>query len=79
MKKRNYSHHNIVPKHTKLSEKQKQELLKQYNCTIDQLPRIIKTDTALMDLDVKVDDVVKIDRFSRTEGSSLFYRRVVNE
>ena len=79
MKKKNFNEHNIIPKHEKLTEKQKQEILKQYMCTIEDLPKIKITDAAIKDLGPKHDDIFRIYRTSRTEGTSIFYRRVVNE
>lgn len=78
-KKVSYDEHVLVPKHEKISEKQKQELLSQYNSKLEDLPKINFNDAALLSMDVKVGDVIVIRRFSRTEGISLFYRRVVNE
>lgn len=78
-KKINYNEHKLVPKHEKISEKQKQELLEKYNSTLEDLPKIKFSDPALIGMDAKVGDIIKIERFSRTEGISVFYRRVVNE
>jgi DNA-directed RNA polymerase subunit H len=70
--------HLLVPKHTKLSEKEKAELFKKYNISGDELPGISKNDAAIAELNVKAGDVVKIVRQSTTAGTALFYRVVVN-
>ena len=69
--------HFLVPKQTKLSDKDKKSLLEQYNITLDDLPRITMTDTAISHLDVTTDDVIKVERASPTTKNTVFYRRVV--
>ncbi|MCX6710050.1 MAG: DNA-directed RNA polymerase subunit H [Candidatus Woesearchaeota archaeon] len=68
--------HNLVPEHIKLSESEKQEILKKYNITENELPKILKSDAAIAHLDVKDSDVIKILRKSPTAGESIFYRVV---
>ncbi len=70
--------HVLVPKHIKLSEKEKQEVLKQFNITVKELPKISKKDSALVGLNAEIDDVIKIVRKSPTAGETVFYRGVVN-
>lgn len=70
--------HSLIPRHTKLGEKQKEKLLQDYKISITDLPRIIKSDPAIQSLDVKPGDVVKITRNSMTAGESVFYRVVVD-
>lgn len=70
--------HILIPKHSKLSDSQKEKLLEKYNISIKELPRILKTDPALISLDVKPGDVIKITRKSSTAGEAIFYRVVVN-
>ncbi len=77
-KKFDITKHQLVPKHVKVSEKEKAELLKRYNITIKELPKILIEDPALENLDVKVDDVVKIMRKSSTAGEVVFYRCVTH-
>lgn len=78
VKKTIVSNHALIPKHTKLSQKQKDDLLKKYNIAETQLPKIYVTDAAIMDLGVKLGDVVQIERNTRTSGKSYFYRVVVS-
>lgn len=68
--------HVLVPKHSKVSEKELKEVLERYSIEINMLPRISKSDPAIANLDVKEGDVVKIVRNSPTAGRALFYRRV---
>ncbi|MBD3163620.1 DNA-directed RNA polymerase subunit H [Candidatus Woesearchaeota archaeon] len=70
--------HILVPKHSKVSEKEKKELLDKYNITVFDLPSIKRTDPGIKDLDVKIGDIIKITRQSPTAGESIFYRCVVN-
>ncbi len=70
--------HVLVPKHVKCSAKEKEELLKKYNITINELPKIKKSDQAISQLDAKPGDVIKIIRKSPTADEALFYRCVVN-
>ena len=67
--------HVLQPKHTKLNEKEIEELLKKLNVSKAQLPRILSTDPALPE-GCGVGDVVKIERkFNDTEET--YYRVVV--
>ena len=70
--------HTLIPKHVKLSEKEKQKILEQYNISLKELPRIPKTDAAIVPLNAKPGDVIKIIRESPTAKESFFYRVVVN-
>jgi DNA-directed RNA polymerase subunit H len=67
--------HILQPKHTKLSEKEAQELLQKLNLSKAQLPKILLTDPALPQ-GCNVGDVIKIERKSE-DKTTLFYRVVV--
>ncbi|MBR9675498.1 DNA-directed RNA polymerase subunit H [Candidatus Woesearchaeota archaeon] len=69
--------HILVPKHEKLTDKDKKSILDKYNITFEQLPRILKTDAAITHLDVKASDVIKITRTNKTAYETIFYRRVI--
>lgn len=75
----NVSEHILVPKHEKISTKDRDELYKKHSITFTELPKIFKSDSALNGLDVKEGDVIKITRESPTAGTAVFYRGVVNE
>lgn len=73
------SKHILVPKHTKLSDKEKKELLEKYNSSVREFPKILKKDPAIGHLDVNHGDIIKITRKSSTSGESVFYRAVLDE
>ena len=66
--------HILTPKHSKLSEREKTQLLEKYHVTSKELPKIVKTDSAIKELEPKVGDIIKITRKSPTAGESFFYR-----
>jgi len=71
--------HGLVPKHVKLSEEEKKELLEKYNIGLTQLPKIYDNDPMIKIMgDVKIGDIVKIERDSPTAGKGIFYRVVVH-
>ena len=70
--------HTLTPKHAKISEKDKAALFDKYNVTSKEMPKILKTDASLRELDAKPGDVIKITRVSQTAGQSIFYRVVVD-
>jgi len=76
-KKFDVTKHILVPKHSKLSERDLKELMDKYNLSLKELPKILVSDPAIEDLSVKEGDVVKISRNSPTAGAIVFYRRVV--
>ena len=69
--------HILVPKHSKISDAEKEKLLQVYNVTIKELPKIYKADAALAKIDTKAGDIIKIERESKTAGTSAYYRVVV--
>lgn len=71
--------HILVPKHTKLSQKEKENLFERYNISEAELPKINKKDSAIAHLKVKSGDVIMIERQSLTAGKTLFYRVVIGE
>ena len=70
--------HSLVPKHVKLSEEEKKELLKKYKISLKQLPSILDKDPIIKLLNAIPDDVIKIIRKSPTVGESFYYRVVVH-
>jgi DNA-directed RNA polymerase subunit H len=71
--------HELIPEHSKLSEKDAKDLLKKYSLTIREIPKILITDPAIAHLDVKEGDIIKIKRNSRTAGETVFFRGVIKE
>jgi len=71
--------HSFVPKHEKIEEDQIEPILKRYNITKRQLPKIHKNDAVVKALgDIEVGDVIKITRQSPTMGVVEFFRVVVH-
>ncbi|MEM4325699.1 MAG: DNA-directed RNA polymerase subunit RpoH/Rpb5 C-terminal domain-containing protein [Candidatus Pacearchaeota archaeon] len=80
--------HILQPKHIKLSEKEAEEVLKKFNVSKAQLPKILLNDPALPE-GCKVGDIIKIERKEQVESESeksqsikdykicLYYRVVV--
>jgi DNA-directed RNA polymerase subunit H (RpoH/RPB5) len=79
MAKSDQIEHELVPEHSKLSEKDAKDLLKKYSLTIREIPKILITDPAIAHLDVKEGDIIKIKRNSRTAGETVFFRGVIKE
>ncbi len=73
------ANHILVPKHEKISEKEKEALFERYKITVRELPKIMITDAALAELDVQLGDVIKITRGSPTSGIAIYYRGVSSE
>ena len=70
--------HILIPKHSKISDTQKEKLLEKYNISVKELPRMLKTDSAITSLGAKPGDVIKIIRKSPTASEAIFYRVVVD-
>ena len=70
--------HILVPKHVKLSKEKREKLLKKYNISLNELPKIFKTDAGIAHLKVEVGDVIGIMRPSKTSGKAAYYRVVIN-
>jgi len=64
--------HVLQPKHTKLSEKESEKILKKYNLSKSQLPKILANDPALPE-GCNPGDIIKIER----KDAKPFYRVVV--
>ena len=75
----NIMKHILVPDHVILSDKEKKDLLKQYEIDLNQLPKILTTDPVAQSIDAKSGDIVKIIRESHTAKESITYRIVVED
>jgi len=71
--------HRFVPKHEILSEEEKTELLKKYNVSLRQLPKILVKDPVVKIIGAKVNDVLKITRKSPTTKEGIYYRVVSDD
>ena len=63
--------HTLQPKHSKLTEKESEQLLSEFNVSKAQLPKILLTDPVIPE-DCVIGDIIKI---KREEGD--FFRVVV--
>ena len=68
--------HILQPKHSKLNEKESQELLKKLNISKSQLPKIFSSDPAIQD-NANVGDIIKIERKTPEGKPSIYYRVIV--
>ncbi|MBL7147728.1 MAG: DNA-directed RNA polymerase subunit H [Nanoarchaeota archaeon] len=69
--------HALIPKHSKLNKEDSEKLLKEYNISKKQLPKILSKDPAIAHLDIKKGDIIKIERDSPVSVKSIFYRVVI--
>ena len=72
----NITEHELVPKHSPLTDEEKKQLLDRYQVTESQIPRILKTDPVIRYLGVDVGTVVEITRKSETAERYITYRLV---
>ncbi|MBS3132261.1 DNA-directed RNA polymerase subunit H [Candidatus Woesearchaeota archaeon] len=77
-KKFSLDKHSLIPKHSKLSEKEKKELFEKYSISEKELPKMSKNDAAIQGLGAAPGDIIRITRQSYTAGESFFYRVVTN-
>ncbi len=78
-KKVDIDKHILIPKHSKLNDKEKQELLDHYQITFKELPKIYKNDAAIRHLSPKTGEVIKIVRNDESTGENVYYRGVIND
>jgi len=69
--------HDLVPEHTILSDREKEELLNKYNIKPEQLPKIMDTDPVILSIGAKPGQVIKIIRNSQTAKYATAYRIVI--
>ena len=70
----NITQHEIVPKHILLTPEETDVILKQYQTTRTQLPKLLTTDPVAKYYGMKTGDVCKIIRQSPMTGESYYYR-----
>ena len=71
----NILEHSLVPKHTILTKIEEEEFKKKYNILDkSQIPTISYFDPVSLILCIRPDNIVKIERYSRTSINSLYYR-----
>ena len=71
----NILEHSLVPKHIILNKKEEEEFKKQYNILDNsQIPSISYFDPVSLVMGIRPEDIVKIERYSRTSINSTYYR-----
>jgi DNA-directed RNA polymerase I, II, and III subunit RPABC1 len=70
----NITQHEIVPRHILLTQEETDVILKQYQTTRTQLPKLLTTDPVAKYYGMKTGDVCKIIRQSPMTGESYYYR-----
>ncbi|HEX9739937.1 MAG TPA: DNA-directed RNA polymerase subunit RpoH/Rpb5 C-terminal domain-containing protein [Ignavibacteriaceae bacterium] len=68
--------HILQPKHTKLSEKESESILKELNVSKSQLPKIFSDDFVLPE-GANIGDIIKVERPGPDGKINLYYRVVV--
>ena len=72
----NITKHDLVPKHELLSKDEIKDLLIKYKSTINQLPKVFKTDPISRYYGAKTGDIFRIYRKSNSMGEKVAYRYV---
>lgn len=75
--------HILVPEHRLLAPKEAEEVLKKYSISIEELPKIRRSDACVRSLELRVGEIsrgsiIKIVRRSETAGISYAYRLVID-
>lgn len=68
--------HILQPKHTKINEKEVNELLAKFNISKTQLPKILLSDPALPS-SCQIGDIIKIEREDSEDDKIYIYYRVI--
>lgn len=66
-----------VPKHNLLTEKETEDILKRYNITLKNIPKIKREDPMAKYIGARPGQVIKIDTFNPTNGTEPSYRVVI--
>ena len=70
--------HQLIPKHSKLTDAERKKFLDNYKIDVKSLPKILIDDAAIITLKPKAGDIIKIERESETAGTSVYYRAVID-
>lgn len=76
---KNITRHELVPDHVILTEKEKQQILTEYDIKPSQLPKMLTNDPVALSIGAKSGEIVKITRESHTAKESTAYRLVVED
>ena len=72
----NITHHELVPKHTILTEDESKKVIDNFDATKSQLPKLLPTDPVAKYYGMKTGTVCQIVRNSPMTGESIYYRIV---
>jgi len=72
----NIKDHFLVPKHEVMTKKELDDLLKKFDITTKQFPRILHSDPIVKEIGAKIGDVLRITRKSQVAEKSFYYRIV---
>ena len=67
----------LVPKHEVLSLEGAEQVLKKYNVTYMELPKILQKDSSIVHLKAATGDIIRITRKNPITGVSFYYRVVI--
>lgn len=70
--------HELVPTHEILSKEEEKALLEKYGISKWQIPKILDKDPAILAINGKPGDIVRIRRKSPTAGETDYYRVVMS-
>ncbi|MGA9139729.1 MAG: DNA-directed RNA polymerase subunit H [Methanocella sp.] len=76
-KKFDVREHMLVPEHILLTEEEAAEVLKRYNITPGQLPKIKTSDVVVKQIGAQPGDILRITRKSLTAGKAISYRLII--
>jgi len=68
--------HYLVPKHEVMTEKEKEKIMKNFNVTEKQLPKISHSDPVIKEIGAKIGNLIKITRNSQVAEKTIYYRIV---
>jgi len=71
--------HSLIPKHEKISDSEKEKLFSEMTIKFKDLPKIYRNDPAIISLEIKQGDVIKVIRPSTTAKQTVFYRGVIDD
>jgi DNA-directed RNA polymerase subunit H len=71
--------HKLIPEHSLCNAKEKEQILKKFNSTEKDFPKISIKDSGISHLNAKISDLIKIERKDDYTGTSVFYRVVTDE
>ncbi len=69
--------HELVPHHEVVSDDEKEKIMKKFNTSPDQLPKILENDPVSLSIGAKPGQVIKITRKSHTAKEAVAYRFVI--